>query len=351
MAWEELHTSNERNARKAAKCDKLIAQIKHKTDSQWSQIMTIQNLLSSPQTLPTVRKEVEAAMETLAGMEALFSDVEISLLALEDTIEAREMQEKQLEQRFQMAIYQEKRRAEFNELSNQMQLKLDRKRRELEDMEHKEQQEIYQKLFEKDMSAHKAIHSAAAGRRDPSSSLSNNFLRPPPTSFDPDASLETVDLNDDLAADDGNLEKFLNEDDEEHDERAHRIHHEQALLNNDLLYDVSPLPKDDDDEEGADETTSKDEEPDEATSSVSVLTLTPKNEQPPITTTPAATTKPPVPTILQPTTNTEQLQQQVVTSPAAMEQQQIMTMTSSASNAESIYFTPDSSANEKLSEL
>ena len=58
-------------------------------------------------------------MATLGEMESLFSDVEISLLALEDTIDAREMQEKQLEQRFQMAIYQEKRRAEFNELSSE----------------------------------------------------------------------------------------------------------------------------------------------------------------------------------------------------------------------------------------
>ena len=48
-----------------------------------------------------------------------------------------------------------------------------------------------------------------------------NYLAPP-KSFDPDASLETVDLNED----DSGLEKFLSED---------------------LLYDVSPLPRDDDD--------------------------------------------------------------------------------------------------------
>ena len=50
---------------------------------------------------------------------------------------------------------------------------------------------------------------------------SSNRLAPP-KSFDPDASLETVDLNEDESG----LEKFLSED---------------------LLYDVSPLPKDDDD--------------------------------------------------------------------------------------------------------
>ena len=50
---------------------------------------------------------------------------------------------------------------------------------------------------------------------------SSNRLAPP-KSFDPDASLETVDLNEDESG----LERFLSED---------------------LLYDVSPLPKDDDD--------------------------------------------------------------------------------------------------------
>jgi hypothetical protein len=52
------------------------------------------------------------------SLESQFSDVEIALLALEDTIDARELQERQLDQRFQVALYQEKRRAEFEELSS-----------------------------------------------------------------------------------------------------------------------------------------------------------------------------------------------------------------------------------------
>jgi hypothetical protein len=52
------------------------------------------------------------------SLESLFGDVEISLLALEDTIDARELQERQLDQRYQLAMYQERRKAEFNELSS-----------------------------------------------------------------------------------------------------------------------------------------------------------------------------------------------------------------------------------------
>jgi len=38
-------------------------------------------------------------------------------MALEDTLDAADYQEKQLEQKFQLAMYQERRRAEFDELS------------------------------------------------------------------------------------------------------------------------------------------------------------------------------------------------------------------------------------------
>ena len=116
LAWEDIHVANDRNAKKAANCDKLVSKIKHKNDTKWSQIMTIQNLVATQ--TPIMNKEIEQAMTALANMESLFSDVEISLLTLEDTIEARELQEKQLEQRFQLTMYQEKRRAEFNDLSS-----------------------------------------------------------------------------------------------------------------------------------------------------------------------------------------------------------------------------------------
>ena len=58
------------------------------------------------------------SISSTGSLESLIGDVEIALLALEDTIDAREMQEKQLDQRFQLAIYQERRKAEFNELAS-----------------------------------------------------------------------------------------------------------------------------------------------------------------------------------------------------------------------------------------
>ena len=72
-------------------------------------------LLFTVSQIPHLTEEIEKSLTVLGNMESLFSDVEISLLALEDTIDARELQEKQLEHRFQLSMHQEKSKARFNE--------------------------------------------------------------------------------------------------------------------------------------------------------------------------------------------------------------------------------------------
>ena len=110
--WEVIHLNNERNAKKADKCDKLIVNIKDRTLKQWNDIATLQTHI------PQINNGIKDIMDKLGSLESFIGDVEISLLALEDTIDAREMQEKQLDQRFQLAMYQERRKAEFNDLAS-----------------------------------------------------------------------------------------------------------------------------------------------------------------------------------------------------------------------------------------
>lgn len=110
--WEDIHLLNEQNAKSADRCDKMIIKIKKRSEQQKSDVHTLQNQL------PKVNQGIKEIMEKLGCLESLLGDVEISLLALEDTIDAREMQEKQLDQRFQLAMYQERRKAEFNELAS-----------------------------------------------------------------------------------------------------------------------------------------------------------------------------------------------------------------------------------------
>ena len=104
-------------------------------------------------------EEVEKALTVLGDVEALFSDVEISLLALEDTIDARELQEKQLEQRLKLDMHQERRKANFNEVSNQLEGEYQKKKVESDKrkvLASQERQKLYQDQFERDMNAYRA---------------------------------------------------------------------------------------------------------------------------------------------------------------------------------------------------
>ena len=222
--WEVIHLNNERNAKKADKCDKLIVNIKDRTLKQWNDIATIQTHI------PQINNGIKDIMDKLGSLESFIGDVEISLLALEDTIDAREMQEKQLDQRFQLAMYQERRKAEFNDLaskylkvgviesmmnfkfiSDRLQNEYEKKKKlhsDKKSVDSEKLQKHYQSKFDED------VKNFQDG---------NNRLQVP-LRHDPDASLESVDLDDPDEAATNTLEAFLNEPD--------------------ALYDVSPLPRD-----------------------------------------------------------------------------------------------------------
>ena len=222
--WEVIHLNNERNAKKADKCDKLIVSIKDRTLKQWNDIATLQTHI------PQINNGIKDIMDKLGSLESFIGDVEISLLALEDTIDAREMQEKQLDQRFQLAMYQERRKAEFNDLASKY---LTKKVAMTIHMMNYSISDRFQNEYEKKKKLHsdkKSVDSAKLQKHyqskfdeDVKNFQDGNRLQVP-LRHDPDASLESVDLDDPDEAATNTLEAFLNEPD--------------------ALYDVSPLPRD-----------------------------------------------------------------------------------------------------------
>ena len=52
-------------------------------------------------------------MLILGALQGLFEDVETSLFQLEDMVETQELQERQLDHRFQFALYKEKKLGEL----------------------------------------------------------------------------------------------------------------------------------------------------------------------------------------------------------------------------------------------
>merc|ERR1711970_156669 len=112
--------------------------------------------------LPEFNKEVEGIMASLGQLEAACQEVEIALLALEDTIDAREAQERQLESRFQLALDQERRRQELEELEQRLEQayqKRVREKREQEEGRRRERQARLQAQFEADMASFRSSGS------------------------------------------------------------------------------------------------------------------------------------------------------------------------------------------------
>jgi len=189
--WRRIHEGSEQNARHADRADREVSRVHAEYEKQWRHVAMLSNLIGQ---LPKLNADIEGIMHSLGELENLFIEVEVSLLALEDTIDAREAQEKQLEQRFQLAIYQERRRQELEELELRLEMDYQKKLRDKENAEidsKKGKQAVFQARFDEDMSLY----------------ASRGFLEVP-LSRPSDVSLESIDLD----ADDVNLEIFLKED-------------------------------------------------------------------------------------------------------------------------------------------
>lgn len=190
-SWREIHSRGVAAGKEAERCDRAVARIQAEYERQVRHVGALSSLVTS---LPDINNNVQQVMLTLGHLENLFMEVEVALLALEDTIDAREAQEKQLEQRFQMAIYQERRRQEIEELESRLEMQYQKRMKEkelAENLEKRERQAVFQAKFEEDMS-----RFSQTGR------LEVPLTRPT------DVSLESIDLD----ADDQNLELFLKED-------------------------------------------------------------------------------------------------------------------------------------------
>jgi len=190
-AWEGVHLAGEQAARQADRCDRLVSQVHAEYEKQWRHVSLLSSLLAQ---VPEINAELEKTMQCLGDLESVFSEAEVALLALEETIDARDAQERQLEQRFQLAIYQERRRQELEEMGAKLDLQHQRRLKEVEMRNRvvsRDRQQVFQEQFEYDINQYKTKGLLQVPSRRPT-----------------DVSLESIDLNED----DSNLETFLRED-------------------------------------------------------------------------------------------------------------------------------------------
>ncbi|XP_063237312.1 dysbindin [Bacillus rossius redtenbacheri] len=191
--WSQLHQQAEENAKEAEIVDALIGRLHQGFEKQWKDVGRLSLCLAAvPQTLNSVQQ----LMEQLGTLQELFEDVESALVSLEDVIETQDLQEKQLEHRFQFALYKVKKLDELDSLRVAMAKEHSEKviQHELKQQQVlKERQEIFEEAFIQDVEEFKTSGSV------PSKVETKGAGAPP--------SLEEVVLDPDLAE----LDDFLGE--------------------------------------------------------------------------------------------------------------------------------------------
>ncbi|KAF4528195.1 hypothetical protein B566_EDAN014020 [Ephemera danica] len=193
--WQELHQIAEENAKKAEGVDQMIGTLHRNLDKQWTDIGTMYSALSS---VPQLVSSVQDLMEQISTLRTSFEEVEASLLTLEDLAETQALREEQLDHRFQLAMYKEKRLQEFEQARTQLAAQHKERVKKHEEQHTallKERQATFGQAFSEEMDAYKK-----------SGHLPKLEVRA--SSLDSEPSLEEVDLDtpaDDTAA----LDEFL----------------------------------------------------------------------------------------------------------------------------------------------
>ncbi|KAL0276937.1 UNVERIFIED_CONTAM: hypothetical protein PYX00_004395 [Menopon gallinae] len=153
--WAELHEAAQENASKAQEVDQLIGKLHKRLQKQSRDIGQTGTILTR---LPEVIYSVTELTERIASLEALFDSVENALIQFEDLVEIRELQDRQLDHRFQLALYKEKKLSMLQSFRINMTEKHAEKlkRHELKQLKlMKERQEAFEDQFKHDMEVYK----------------------------------------------------------------------------------------------------------------------------------------------------------------------------------------------------
>lgn len=105
LIWKELHDNNETNASKAIEVDEQIRTIR---EASIQSLIDVSDLNHSLNCIPSLKDTLHKCGELTQAIQADCLRVEQSLFEFEDLIEVLALQEQQLNHRFEMALYKEK---------------------------------------------------------------------------------------------------------------------------------------------------------------------------------------------------------------------------------------------------
>uniref|UniRef100_A0A6B2E7U2 Dysbindin protein n=1 Tax=Phlebotomus kandelakii TaxID=1109342 RepID=A0A6B2E7U2_9DIPT len=149
--WSEIRDLNEQNAKKAEEVDASILEIRDRTERT---LTTIQDLNVTLAALPVVVTTLNGCVDVINDVGAKCETLEKKMMDLEDLLEVLELQEKQLDHRFEMAMYKEKKLAALEKVREELAkkhadnvMKHELKMRKVQ----QERQSVFQDAFHDDM--------------------------------------------------------------------------------------------------------------------------------------------------------------------------------------------------------
>ncbi|XP_029037976.1 dysbindin protein homolog [Osmia bicornis bicornis] len=111
LQWNELHELAEENTGKAQEANNLIGTIYERLEEEWKNITCLNSTLAH---IPKINNAIQDLMDQIGTLQEMFEEVEGAIYRLEDLNEMLDLQNRQLDHRFQLALYKEKKLAELN---------------------------------------------------------------------------------------------------------------------------------------------------------------------------------------------------------------------------------------------
>lgn len=159
LQWNELHELAEENAEKAQEADKLITSIYERLEQEWNNVACLNSTLAY---IPKINSAIQDLMDQIGTLQEMFEEVEGAIYRLEDLNEVLDLQSSQLDHRFQLALYKEKKLAELNSVKAKLANEhIERvSKHELKQQKIlKERRETFEEVFKEELEEYKSTGS------------------------------------------------------------------------------------------------------------------------------------------------------------------------------------------------
>ncbi|XP_031629952.1 dysbindin protein homolog [Contarinia nasturtii] len=155
--WEELHVANESNAKKAETCDAIISNL---NVSIKKRCIDLSDINVSLEIIPNIVQTIENCSAIIIEINGKCTEVENQLFELEDLIELLQLQEKQLDSKFEMAMFKERKLANLEKVRQSLASKHAATVKESERqmrLRQQERQAVFQDAFQSDLKYYKEV--------------------------------------------------------------------------------------------------------------------------------------------------------------------------------------------------